>query len=265
MQISSIKNQKIKDLIKLREGKNRRRQGRFIIEGEREFFQAVDHQLEIIEVFVYEPALSPELLSRLSSKTFPKTYVSHEVFQKIVIREGSGGICAVGACRYFSLEDIVPSESSEDLIFLASEGVEKPGNLGAILRTADGAGVAAVLVLDEVVDVYNPNCIRASLGAVFSIPVIQCSGMAFKKFCEENHIAMAAASPFASDYYFEKDFRGHTAIILGSEAKGLSKLWDDSSLIKIPMAGMCDSLNVSVAAAIILYDVVRQKYKASDS
>ncbi len=261
--ISSLKNQKVKELIKLREGKHRRRQKRFIIEGEREFTRALRYNIEIREAFVFEAALSPTLKARLKTSGFPIIPVSQEVFQKMALREGSGGICAVGTCRYQSLDDL-PQDEQNALLLLATEGVEKPGNLGAILRTADGAGVSAVVVLDQVVDIYNPNCIRASLGAAFSVPVIHCTGLEFRNYCRQHKIRIAAASPFAKDYYFEHDnVLEPIAIILGAESKGLSELWDQERLIKIPMAGVGDSLNVSVAAAILLYDIVRQRLQVS--
>ena len=255
--IESPKNQRIKDLIKLREGKNRRKLGLFTLEGDREIERALASSFKINEVFVCESRLSSLGASILSQVDKSPIFVSEQVFQKIALRESVGGIVATAFPKEYSLSDL---EHSDSPFLIVVESVEKPGNLGAILRTADGVGADAVVVLDPKADVFNPNSIRSSLGAAFSVPTIVCDTDQFLSFSQSNKIQLVAASPHSDKSYTAVNYKVGTAIILGSEAHGLSDVWEDSSnTVKIPMLGVCDSLNVSVSAAILAYEVLRQR------
>ncbi|GBU07493.1 hypothetical protein AwDysgo_08240 [Bacteroidales bacterium] len=184
--------------------------------------------------------------------------VDKEVFQKIAYREGSDGLLALAKAKAHTLGQLsLPSNPFLILI----ESVEKPGNLGAILRTADAARVDAVIVCDPLTDIYNPNTIRSSIGCVFTVPLATCTKEEAFEFFKSNNIQSYAAELTASQWYHDTDFRGASAILMGTEADGLSEfcLQNASARIKIPMRGCIDSLNVSVSAAIITFEAMRQR------
>ncbi len=258
--ISSVQNATVKDLVKLRENSRyRRSENKFTVEGAREISRAIASRFQCDSFFYCTSILSEEakiLLGQHSS--VPKVEVSEAVFQKIVLREGTDGIFALFRSKSHCLDTFVPGKHSIILVF---DQIEKPGNFGALLRTADGVGVDAIFVLDKNADIYNPNAIRSSVGAVFSRPIFTCEHMEFATFCKDRNFKIVTASPFAKNNYFEEDLQGPLALVLGSEAKGLSQFWDtwESVPVKIPMNGLADSLNVSVAGAVILYEALRQR------
>ena len=189
-----------------------------------------------------------------------KLSVSSEIFAKIAVRSESDGLVAVLNAKKWNWSDL---PLLVEPIYLVLENIEKPGNLGALARSADGAGMDAIIVLDPLADLFNPHAIRASLGGLFSRPILACSLEEFAAVCLQRKIRILTASPFAEKFHFEEDLTGSLAIVLGSEAWGLSNAWQrlEHLTVKIPMRGLGDSLNVSVAGAVIMYEAVRQRLK----
>lgn len=184
--------------------------------------------------------------------------VTKEVFDKIAVREGSGGVIAVAEMKVNRLEDLKPGKNP---LVLVLEAVEKPGNLGAILRTADAAGVDAVIVCDPQTDFYNPNVVRSSLGCVFTQPIASAASDDTIAWLRKNNLRIFCTSLKASKPYHEVDFRGPAAIVMGTEATGLSETWtsqSDANII-IPMQGTIDSMNVSTATAVVVFEACRQR------
>ena len=258
--ITSPQNQKIKDVIKLRESKARRQTGLFVLEGAREIDRALASSYVLKSLYVCHEVLSPEardLGDRLDERL--KLNITSEVFAKLAVREGSDGLVAVFEQRTF---DFTSLPNKPDPWLLVLENIEKPGNFGALARSADGAGVDAIVVLDPKADPYNPNALRASVGALFTRPLIVTDHESFAAYCAAKKIRILTASPFAESYHFQADLRGPLAIVLGSEAWGLSPAWSklENIPVKIPMQGLADSLNVSVAGAVILYEALRQRW-----
>lgn len=253
--ITSLHNPKIKDLLQLIDkSKERRERGLFVVEGAREVSRALAAGYEAETVFVCEsllsepPALDPE-------KIFP---VSAQVYERIAYRGGTEGIVAVLRTRDRSLQEL---SLRDNPLILVLESVEKPGNIGAVLRSADAAGVDAVLVCDPLTDLYNPNLIRASLGALFSVPTLCCTSQEAAAWLKKHGIAILTAQLQDSELYYATDMTRPTALVMGTEDKGLSPFWREQAdaHIRIPMAGAMDSLNVSVSAAILCFEAVRQR------
>lgn len=257
IKINSLQNEKIKNIVKLRDnGRERKNQGLFLIEGRREINLALKGKIEIKTIF-YCPDYSRQRLEVGQEKIIE---VAKKVFAKISYRENPDGFLAVAKFRQIKLADI--KLSAKPLIIIL-EAVEKPGNLGAILRTADAAAVNAIIINDGKTDIYNPNVIRASQGAIFTVPTILSSISETANFCKNNKIKILAATPAAKKSHTETNYNGGCAIILGAEDKGLSKTWLEAAdeKIKINMRGQIDSLNVSVSAAVILFEAIRQREK----
>lgn len=253
--ITSLKNPKIKDLLSLSEkSRERRERGLFVVEGQREVVRALAAGYEAETLFVCEAYLS-EPLAVAPDKVFP---VSKEVYERIAYRGGTEGVVAVLRTRNQSLEAL---SLRENPLILVLESVEKPGNIGAVLRSADAAGVDAVLVCDPLTDLYNPNLIRASLGALFSVPTLCCTSQEAATWLKRHGIAILTAQLQDSELYYDTDMTRGTALVMGTEDRGLSPFWREQAdaHIRIPMAGMMDSLNVSVSAAILCFEAVRQR------
>lgn len=259
-EITSPSNPTIKELVRLKDRKSDGADKEFLVEGFREIDRAIRSGFEILELFVCHEVLSHEAQG-LMSQCKNITFLSLAAFQKIAIREKSDGVLAVFAIKEFTLREIA-SKTTKPILIVAVEALEKPGNLGAVLRSADAAKVDCVVVLDQKVDTWNQNVIRSSLGAVFSVPVINCTSQQLIEWCKENDIkTFGAALSNRSKSIFESELKGPSAIIFGSEAFGLSTylLENVDDLSVIPMAGICDSLNISVAAAIYMFEAVRQR------
>jgi TrmH family RNA methyltransferase len=263
MHITSVQNPKIKHIVKLREDKRQRQEdGLILVEG-------VD-ELTLAFACGFAPRTlltAPELARRDPViSTAEKITVSRAVFEKISYRENPDGWLGVFPMPAAGLEDL--KLSGNPLVVIA-ESIEKPGNLGAILRTADAAGVDAVLVCDPRVDVWNPNVIRASRGAVFSVPVVETDSASALEWLRRvperapgsGTMRVLAAVPSAAARYTDLSLRGPLALAVGTEDKGLSQFWLENSDIqaRIPMTGRVNSLNVSIAAALMLYEIVRQR------
>jgi TrmH family RNA methyltransferase len=253
--ITSLHNPKIKDLLLLCEkSKERRERGLFVVEGVREVTRALAAGYEAETVFVCESYLS-EPLAVEPDKVFA---VSPEVYERIAYRGGTEGVVAILRTREYRLEAL---SLPENPLILVLESVEKPGNIGAVLRSADAAGVDAVLICDPLTDLWNPNLIRASLGACFSVPTVCCTSQAAAAWLKQHGIAILTAQLQDSELYYDTDMTRGTALVMGTEDRGLSPFWREqaNAHIRIPMAGMMDSLNVSVSAAILCFEAVRQR------
>ena len=257
--ITSLQNQRIKDVVKLIiDVKERRRQNLFVIEGIRELSIAVRAGYSIRQLFVCDDLLSETGKELLSKITIPVEKVSIEGFQKMAYREKSDGIIAVSTPRQSSPDTL---RLPENPFIIVLEAVEKPGNLGAVLRTADAAGVDAVIVCDPKTDIYNPNVIRSSIGCVFTRQVVACTSEEALQWLKQKNIRIFAAELTASECYHETDFTQPSAIVMGTEAGGLTDYWlrNAGCRIKIPMRGYIDSLNVSVSTAVITFEAMRQR------
>lgn len=258
--ITSLQNNKIKQIVKLHKHSERVFQDLFIIEGYREIQMAIKFRFSI-ETILYCPSLiknfSPDFLKNLTDK-INLIEVTEQVFQKIAYREGSDGLLALAIPKHTKINEI---KFNKIPLIIVLEKVEKPGNLGAILRTADAGKIDAVVICDPLTDIYNPNVIRSSLGCVFSKQVVTCTSDEALTFFAKNGISTFAACLQTDTFYHQADFTSPSAIIMGTEATGLSGLWLNKSThkIKIPMGGIVDSLNVSVSTAIIVFEALRQR------
>jgi TrmH family RNA methyltransferase len=261
--IASLQNMLIKQALALREAGERRKEGMTIIDGVREIKRALEAGIVLSRIF-YVQGQEEGLLKQLSGKGVELIEVSRMVMDKLAYGERHEGIIAVIKTPLSSLRDL---KLSKHPLVVVLESLEKPGNLGAILRTCDGVGVEAILVCDPKTDIYNPNVIRSSTGVVFKIPVVCSSSEEIFAFLKSRKIKICAASPAGQKLYTQADLKGAWALVLGSEDKGLSDFWPLASdvTVKIPMKGMADSLNVSISAAIILYEALRQRQGTSGS
>ncbi len=263
MDITSTTNPKIKWLYGLHSSANRRKEGLFLVEGSKEIALALDADYELRSFFIC-PEISKQtiqgefLYKQLQTRIPPVTTISQECFAKVAYRSGSDGVLAVFKTKNRTLDEL---NFGENPFFIVVEAVEKPGNLGAILRTADGAQADAVIICDEKTDVYNPNVIRASVGTLFSKQVVTASNASVYDFLEKHEIAAyGAVLDDEAVGYTAVDFTAPCALLLGAEHQGLSDFWKQrSKAIMIPMLGVNDSLNVSNAATVLAYEVVRQR------
>jgi TrmH family RNA methyltransferase len=260
--ITSRQNPRVKDAVRLRDGRGRKRQGRFLIDGAREIERAVAAGVRPVEAFVGDSGAADEIVKLLRGAGAEILPVTGEVFEKLCFgeRDQCGVVVVAEAPRRELAELPLPATPLVAVI----EGVEKPGNLGAILRSADAAGVDAVIVADGRTDLFNPNTIRASLGTVFRPNIIEASSAETLRWLGERGLRVVAARPDATRLYSETDLRGGVAIALGSEAEGLSDAWGGAAIepVRLPMHGMADSLNVSTTAAVLFYEAVRQRSAA---
>ncbi|MCK5060952.1 RNA methyltransferase [Candidatus Parcubacteria bacterium] len=258
--INSLQNPLIKETVKLRKASERRKQGEILVEGYKEIKLAQDNGLAALRLFYCDEyargKYSPDTL--LAKEMF---LVSPDVFDKISYRDNPDGFLAVISRGENYLAEIKLTKDKPALIIVL-ESVEKPGNLGAILRTADAAQADAVIVCDAKTDIYNPNVIRSSLGTLFTVPVAIASNSEALSWLKDNEIKILAATPSAKDIYFDQDMAGALAIVVGTEHDGLSGFWLDNAdkQIKLPMLGKIDSLNASVSAAILTYEALRQRF-----
>lgn len=259
-QISSLQNPRVKQIVQLSKARERREQGLVVVEGAREIGLALDagHEPEVVYVCpeIYTKSEYPELLDRIAASR--KMAFSQAVFEKVAYREGSDGLIALIRPKQHSLNQLQLRESP---FIIVLESVEKPGNLGAVLRTADAAAVDAVVICDPQTDLYNPNAIRSSVGCLFTVQVAVCSSSECLEWMKSNKIQSYAAELRASEWYQDCDFKGPSAIIMGTEADGLTDFWlkNADKRIKIPMRGVIDSLNVSVSTAVLTFEAMRQR------
>ena len=258
--ITSQHNPKIKHLLQLQQKSSlRRSEGLFVVEGRRELMHCMTAGYEVDTAFILESEVTQEMPA-LGDAVHVYT-VSSQVYEKIAYRGTTEGIIAIVKTRHLSLNELSSKSATQSPLYVVLESVEKPGNLGAILRSADAAGVTAVIVCDPLTDLYNPNLIRSSIGAVFTVPVVTCTSEACISFLKENGVQILTAQLQDSHLYYDQDMTQPTAIVMGTEATGLTSQWREAAdaHIRIPMLGRLDSLNVSVSAAILMYEAIRQR------
>ena len=255
--VTSAQNPKIKNLLLLQEkSKARKEQGLFVVEGRRELEHCLEGGFQVKTIF-YCPSITGE-------GGFPVTEdvqfieIPEQLYKKVAYRDSTEGIIAEVEYKALSLKDL---QLPKNPLVVVLESVEKPGNLGAVLRSADAAGADAVLIGDPLTDLYNPNLIRASIGAVFTVPVVAAPSAEIISFLKGRGIQILTAQLQDSSFYYDVDMRRGTALVMGTESTGLTQVWRQAAdaHIRIPMLGRLDSLNVSVSAAILLFEAVRQR------
>ena len=263
MDITSTANPKLKHVVKLRTCSVREETGEMIVEGYRECRRALDNGYKPHAIFhcpecylknENEPALVEEC-RQLGAEVYT---CSRACFNKIAYKERPDGLLMVGPHVSIKLEEL---KLPPNALVIVTEAIEKPGNLGTILRSADAAKVAAVIVCDRTTDIHNPNVVRASTGTMFSVPVVEATSDEALRFLKARGFSILAATPHAEKLHFEVDLTGNVAIALGAEQYGLTAKWMDGAdlRVRIPMLGLADSLNVSAAATILVYEAVRQR------
>ena len=294
--ITSAQNPKIKHLLALQEkSRLRREEGLFVVEGRRELEHCLAAGFQLDTLFLCPeiagpdlPAGCPQTPSDVSLRSTPPLtsftvpplpmpraarssggwghpariiHVSKEVYAKVAYREGTEGVIAEVRWKERSLDELLTGKDSP--LIMVMERVEKPGNLGAVLRSADAAGADGVILCDPLTDLYNPNLIRASIGAIFTVPVVACTSAEAIAWLKANNIRILTAQLQDSAPYYDVDMTCGTALVMGTEATGLTDAWRQAAdaHILIPMLGRLDSLNVSVSAAILLYEAVRQRQR----
>ena len=259
-QISSVQNSLIKELVQLKEkSRNRKNSDQFLIEGQREIELALKGNYELDTILVYPELFSEEQLNNLTANSLNTIELSKEVYQKLAHRETTEGVLAVAKTKSLELSNL--NIDTESPLILIAEAPEKPGNIGALLRTADAANIDAVIIANPKTDMYNPNIIRSSVGCVFTNQIATGSTNEVIDFLKENNINIYCAALQASVDYHTQDYTKPTAIVVGTEATGLSDEWLQHSTqnIIIPMQGQIDSMNVSVAAGILIFEAKRQR------
>ncbi len=259
--ITSLQNPKIKQIIKLKKARERKKNNLIIIEGRHEINMALTGGVNIVELYKCKDFPSDENF-KVNVEERKIIKVSKEVFNKISMRDNPDGFLALAKRQELELDKI---KLSKNPLIVILESVEKPGNLGAVIRTADAAGVDAIILCDSKTDIYNPNVIRASLGAVFTKQVVECATAEAQAWLRKNNIKSLATTPDTNQLYTEADYSGPSAVVTGAEHEGLSKEWLENAdqKIKIPMKGSIDSLNASASAAVVVFEVVRQRSQLS--
>lgn len=265
--ITSAQNPKIKDLLALQEkSKERRKKGLFVVEGRRELMHCIEAGFEPHTLFICRDILTDKDHDRIlgvieenfCSLPVQIVEIPQHLYDKVAYRGGTEGVIAELHCKEMTLEGL---QMKENALVVVLESVEKPGNLGAVLRSADASGVDAVIVCDPLTDLYNPNLIRSSIGAIFTVPVATATSEEAINWLKSKNIKIYTAQLQDSEWYYDTDMKGGTAIVMGTEATGLTDVWRTAAdaHIKIPMLGHLDSLNVSVSAAILMFEAVRQR------
>lgn len=271
--ITSLQNPKIKEVVKLRDRRPREESGLFIIEGYRELKRALDAGRKI-ETLFYCPELflgsnegnlrnqCKSAIQNPRNDAFPGgpsiLQCTKEVFAKISYRDRPDGLLAIAPQTHLKLSDL---KLKKNPFIVVAESIEKPGNLGTILRSCDAAGVDAVIVCDPTTDIHNPNVVRSSVGTLFTLPVLEAGAEETFAFLKKHKIAIVAATPHAKLEFTQADFKVPLAIVVGTEQYGLTENWMKNAdiAVRIPMFGVADSLNVASATTLMLYEVVRQR------
>ena len=258
-QITSAQNPYIKSLLLLQEkAKARKQTGTFLIEGQREILLAIKGGYPIETLLFYSELISEKEIDQLVQNSTNVIEISKDIFEKLAYRESSEGVIAVAKCKSFGLSDL---KLKENPLILIAEAPEKPGNIGALLRTADAANLDAVIIANPNGDLYNPNIIRSSVGSLFTNQIAIGTTMEIISFLKDKKISFYCATLQNSTSYHTQDYTTPSALVVGTEATGLSKEWRDAATknIIIPMQGEIDSMNVSVAAAILIFEAKRQR------
>lgn len=266
MELTSPSNPKLKRVVKLRTCAAREESGEMIVEGYRECRRALDrgykpHAIFHCPDFYLKNENEPQLVADAAKAGAEVFTCTKTCFTKIAYKERPDGLLMVGPHISIKLVDLkLPPHA----LIIVTEAIEKPGNLGTILRSADAAGAAAVIVCDRTTDIHNPNVVRASTGTMFSVPIVEASSEEALAYLKAHNFSILAATPHAEKLHSEVDLTGNVAIALGAEQYGLTAKWMDGAdlRVRIPMLGMADSLNVSAAATILVYEAVRQRIAA---
>ena len=258
--INSLNNKTIKSVLRLYKSSERIKQSSVIVEGHREVNRALMSKYDVKEIFICFDYTNNEILKSVKNKNIIINECSKNVFDKISYRQNPDGV--IGIFKTF-FKDLNQIEIKNDSTFVVIENIEKPGNLGNIIRTSDAVNASGIIILNKKTDIYNPNVIRSSIGSLFSIPIINTDNDTFFKWAKKNKVESYATSPIADKNYTDVIYNKSIAIIFGSEDDGLTKevinLSDHE--ISIPMLGLNDSLNVSSSVSIILYEILRQRNK----
>jgi len=256
LEITSAQNPRIKHIIALQQKSQlRREENLIVVEGLRELQHCINSGFMIHSIYYCPTMLSLNDLPTLSDEIIE---ISPEIYSKIAYRGSTEGVIGIVEPRQLLLSDL---QLGTNPLIIVLESVEKPGNIGAVLRSADAAQATAVIVCDPLTDLYNPNLIRSSIGAIFTVPCVACTSEECIKFLKDNNIKILTAQLQDSNLYYNTDMRQGTAIVMGTESTGLTDAWRKvaNAHIRIPMRGELDSLNVSVSAAILLFEAVRQR------
>lgn len=263
--LTSLQNPRVKEVVQLRDRRTRDSTNKFIIEGYRELLRAADANKKIDQLFICRELFLGEneeaLIERLQAKKTQVIPCSETVFRKISYRDRPDGLVAVASQEHLDLQHLEKRLKNRNPFLVVAEAIEKPGNLGTILRSSDAVAVDALIVCDACTDIFNPNVVRASVGTLFTVPVIEASSADTLQWLKKHQIAIVAATPNAKDEFTNVSMTGPVAIVLGTEQLGLSDLWLNSAdtLVRIPMLGVADSLNVAMATTLLLYEVLRQR------
>ncbi|MCR8666281.1 RNA methyltransferase [Aestuariibaculum sp. M13] len=259
-QITSIQNSYIKQLVQLKDkSRERKKSGVFLIEGVRELSLAVKGGYQLDTVLFYPDLISESEIKDFVNSSINLIEISKEVYEKLAYRDTTEGVLAVAKCKTHQFENL--KFNTKTPLILVAEAPEKPGNIGALLRTADAANADAVIIANPKTDLYNPNIIRSSVGCVFTNQIATGTTEEIISFLSSQNINIYCAALQASVDYHTQDFTKPTAIVVGTEATGLSNTWQKHSTqnIIIPMQGEIDSMNVSVAAGILIFEAKRQR------
>lgn len=266
--ITSAQNEKIKQVIHLRDKKDREKAQLFLIEGYREILRAFEAGRSFSSLFICKELFlgssENSLIEEIGKKT-PIYQIPSLLFEKISYRDRPDGLLAIAPMFHHTpisfIESVKERAKGDPLFLMIAESIEKPGNLGSMFRSCDAAGVHGVIVCDPKTDIFNPNVVRASIGTLFSVPCLECSLQEAVALLQKENIKLVAATPHASEFFTEIDMTTSLAIAMGTEQLGLSKsLMEKADKgVKIPMLGAADSLNVAAATTLMLYEVVRQR------
>ncbi|CAM1353951.1 RNA methyltransferase, TrmH family [Tenacibaculum insulae] len=259
-QISSLQNSFIKDLLKLQDkSRERKKKGLFLVEGQREISLVIKGNYQIDTILFVADMFTDDNLEKLTKHSENCIEITKEIYQKLAYRDTTEGIIAVVKSKNFDFETINFTTSTP--LVLVLEGIEKPGNIGAMLRTADAANVDAVLIANPKTDLFNPNIVRSSVGCLFTNQIGVGTSEEIIDFLQQKNINIYSATLQNSNEYHKNDYTKPTALVVGTEATGLTQIWRDKATqnINIPMQGQIDSMNVSVAAAILTFEAKRQR------
>ena len=260
--VTSLQNPRVKYAVRLRDRRDRDREQKLLIEGYRQVKRAVDNHYPLEELFfcpeMFQGENEPALIDACAETECRAIRTTPLVFRKIAYRDRPEGLLAVAPQRHLSLDALRLSRTP---LLLVAEAIEKPGNLGTMLRASDAAGADGIILCDRCTDLFNPNVVRASIGTVFSVPVVEAPGGETLDRLQRLGIRILAATPHADELYTEADMVNPVAIAVGTEQYGLSKEWLSRAdvHVRIPMLGQVDSLNVATASALLLYEAVRQR------
>lgn len=262
MEITSPQNNRVKQVVKLRNRRDRDKHNLYIIEGYRELSRGLEYGLRLESLFICPDYFLGEneypLIAQFQSFGTEVIQVPPHVFDKMAYRDRPEGLLGIAPQFRKGLADI---QLSENPFLLIAEAIEKPGNLGTILRSADATGVDGLVICDRCTDIFNPNVVRASTGCLYSVPFAEANSIETIQWLKSKGIKVLAATPHTDNFYTDVDLTGPIAVAVGTEQYGLSDTWmDECDLrVKIPMLGMADSLNVATATTLMMYEVVRQR------